>query len=350
MPRQDDITTLLYAELLSLCANKLPSERGVSIVSKMVGGRRYWYAQLTVGSKQKQYSIGPDTAEVRDRIEAHKVLIEKGSERAETGQRLVAMLAKGGAITPMNAEARVLEVLERAGVFLVGGVLVGSHAFSVYGNMLGVRWEREAFMTQDIDIASDHRIEVAIPEHVADLKTALMESGMGFVEVPAFDRKNPSTSFTVQGQALKVDLLISMKGKESHKPVQIRKLKTFAAPVRFMDYLLEDVQPAAVVAKAGMLVNVADPARFALHKLVVAHRRPVAMQTKVLKDIQQAGVLLEVLLEDRPGDILLAAEAAKFMPQKFQSELLLGVNKLDTGLRKQVTRTLSSALEVSPPI
>ncbi len=48
------------------------------------------------------------------------------------------MLIAGGAATVSAVEARVFELLERTGVFVVGGVLVGSHAFGLYANMLGV--------------------------------------------------------------------------------------------------------------------------------------------------------------------------------------------------------------------
>ena len=338
MERQNDITSLLYAELLSHCMTKIPSNRGVSIVSKTVNGRRYWYVQLVVGGKKWQYSIGPDTQALQDQIERHKALTESGTESKETGQRLVAMLTKGGAITPTNAEARVLEVLERAGVFLAGGVMVGSHAFSVYGNMLGVCWSRQAYMTQDLDIASDHHVEIAVTDQTANLGTALMASGMGFIEVPALDRKHPSTSFSIQGQELKVDLLTPMKGPERCTPVRLPNLNSFASPVRFLDYLLVDAQPAAVVAKAGISVNVPDPARFAAHKLVVAERRPVSQHLKSLKDRQQAHDLLAVLLEDRPGDILLAMDGVRAMPDKFQKQFLAGANGISGAVGKKILK------------
>ena len=52
-----------------------------------------------------------------------------------------------------------------------------------------------------------------------------------------------------------------------------------------------------------------SPARFALHKLVVSQTRSVIQQTKGGKDLHQAALLLEVLAEDRPDDLLAAAGA-----------------------------------------
>jgi hypothetical protein len=56
---------------------------------------------------------------------------------------------------------------------------------------------------------------------------------------------------------------------------------------------------------------VPQPARFALHKLLVARSRPAVFQTKGDKDLRQAAFLIEVLGEDRPGDLGLALEALR---------------------------------------
>jgi hypothetical protein len=98
-----------------------------------------------------------------------------------------------------------------------------------------------------------------------------------------------NTSFKIRGQELRVEFL---------KP-----------PLRFLDYLIETPAQAVVVGGAGVLVNVPDPARFALHKLWISARRNVSEQTKALKDLRQAGALLEVLLADRPADVERAWEA-----------------------------------------
>ncbi|MDQ3494800.1 MAG: GSU2403 family nucleotidyltransferase fold protein, partial [Pseudomonadota bacterium] len=61
-------------------------------------------------------------------------------------------------------------------------------------------------------------------------------------------------------------------------------------------YLLQDVQQAAVLSGAGaVLVSVPHPARYALHKLIVAGERPASRIAKSNKDIQQAAALLAAL-------------------------------------------------------
>jgi len=322
-------TQLLYSQLLTQCLHgATPNGRGLSFVKKNIKNTIHWYLQLTIGSNKSQHYLGPDSEKIHTLIDNEKKLWEKTKPDRDEREKLVSMLISGGALTISNAEARLFEIIERAGAFLVGGVLVGSHAFTVYGNMLGVKWPSKITQTHDIDIASDNHISLGLINKNIDLKQSLLDAEMGFIEVPALNKKAPSTSFRIQGKQLSVDILTPMIGKPNTKAVMISALNTYAEPLLFLDYLLHDVQTATIVARAGILVNVPSPARYALHKLVASVRRPSAMQTKTLKDIEQARLILEVLSEDRPGDIQIAFDAAQQMPDKFIEQLKKGINKL----------------------
>jgi len=322
-------TRLLYSQLLSQCLHaSAPSGRGLSFVKKTIKGTTQWYLQLTVGNQKTQHYIGPDSQEVQELIANEKRLWEMAKPDRQAREQLVTMLIAGGTHTVSAAEARLFEILERTGVFLVGGVLIGSHAFSIYGNMLGINWPSKFTQTHDVDIARNNHVALGMRNEPAKLKQALLDANMGFVEVPALDRKAPSTSFRILGKQLSVDVLTPLIGKPTSKPIWITALNTYAEPLRFLDFLLEDTQPAVIVARAGILVNVPSPARYAVHKLVTSTRRPAAMQTKTIKDIDQAALLFRVLLEDRPGDIPIAFEAAKQMPDKFREQTFLGLKKM----------------------
>ncbi len=333
-------TRLLYTQLLSQCLHgAAPSGRGLSFVSKRIKGGKHWYLQLTVGSRKTQHYLGPDTDEVRALIEKERSLWAAAVPDLRARENLVSMLLSGGAPSVSAVEARLFELLERAGVFLAGGVLVGSHAFAVYANMLGVRWSSETTRTQDIDIAANHLV-IAMPIRPVNLRKALVDSGLGFIEVPALDRKSPSTRFRIKGRQLSVDLLTPMIGRVTAKPVHIASLDTYAEPVRFLDYLLADAQSAALVARAGILVNVPLPARYALHKLVTSERRASAFQTKTKKDVQQAEQLIEVLVHDRPGDLRAAWKAAVGQPPKFMQQLHAGLKRLSKETRTSIEQTV----------
>ncbi len=330
-------TSLLYSQILTQCLRgSVPNARGISFSSKTIKGTKQWYLQLVVGEQRTQHYIGPDSKELRTLIDKEKTQPKIFEDEIKLRQQLISMAIAGGAQTLSADVVRVFELLERAGTFLAGGVVVGSHAFALYGNMLGVTWDQASLRTHDIDIASNKssKILLGIEDKDVNLKQALLESNLGFFEVPALSNKSPSTTFSLRGKELSVDLLTPMLGKPNSDPTHISFLNTYAAPVRFLEYLLEDVQQAIIIAKNGILVNVPAPARFALHKLVVSERRDVASQTKSKKDIDQAVQLLDWLQQTRPGDVSLAYESAKKMPTKFLQQLDKIIHDLPKSLKE----------------
>lgn len=300
----------LYAELVqdlvSADAAGVVGGRSGSFVKKQVRGRTYWYLQYREEGKQRQRYLGPDSPELR-------AFMEDAKSSAQRQSRLCAMAAAGGAQPHRGGELALLGLLADAGVFHVGAVVVGTHAFVIYGNMLGVRWREQSVRTQDLDIAGDPRLTLAIHgrERGVDLPRSLEEwVGGRFLPVPPspLDPQSPVTSFHEPRQGLKVELLTPLVGRARGAPVLLPALNAAAQPLRFLDYLIEDPIPAAVVGGAGVLVNVPQPARYALHKLLIAGRRG-EWEAKGRKDVAQADALCAVLLEDLPGSLSLAWEA-----------------------------------------
>jgi len=338
IPLIPDTVSVQYSELMRQAIHPAPDGANLSFKSKTIKGKKYWYLYISLGRRRSEHYLGHDTAEVRKRIEQEKALWESTTDDREVRARLVAMLVAGGASATPAHEGKVLALLEKSGVFLSGGVIVGTLAFRAFSNMLGVRWLSDQ-QTHDIDIASDNTFRLAVRPDTPKmaLSEILLNSGMGFVEVPALNRKSASTEFKIKGHTLSVELLTPMGKKNSATPVMIKTLGTHAEPVRYLDYLLDDIQPAVLLYRHGVLVNVPSPARFAIHKLVVSQRRPAAMQEKSRRDLSQAEQCLSVLLEHRPFDISEAAEAARAMGDKFNQQL-------DRGL-KQLHHQLQSNLE-----
>jgi hypothetical protein len=173
-----------------------------------------------------------------------------------------------------------------------------------------------------------------VPQTEADLPKALDALNMGFLPVPGLRPKSPQSSFKVRGQTLRVDLITPAQGARDGKPVPIPRLNAAAQPLELLDYLLEAPVATPLVNGGATLVNVPDPARFALHKLIVSGRRPVAEQSKAGKDRQQAVEMIEVLHEDRPGDLTLAAEALRTRPAAWCARLRAPMENLPVGLRE----------------
>lgn len=338
----------LYAELLEQTihaeaeAAAIKAPQG-SFVSKTIKGGTYWYLQRMEGDRKRQVYLGKESPSLLSWMEEVRQARARSAADEAQRARLCSMLAAGGAVTEGPAVARVLQLLAESGVFHMGGVLVGTQAFTVYGNMLGVRFDQQTLRTQDVDLAQDRGIGIALSEETApvDVERTLTGSGMGFFPVPALDARHPSTSFKIRGRELRVDFLTPLTGPEQSKPVFLPSLGVSAHPLRFLDYLIEGPAQAVVVAGSGVLVNVPDPARFALHKLWISGRRPVSEQTKAVKDLRQAGDLLEVLLEDRPGDVLVAWEALSGRESP-RASILSAMRKLPPDLKGQLADRLQT--------
>ena len=303
----------MYSELVEQltvleASRTLGSTPGV-FVTKQVKGNDYYYFQYVdaAGSRHQKY-LGRRDAVLDEMARRYAENKEALSADRESVARLAASLRALGAGQTDAPSAKVIRALADAGVFKAGAVLVGTHAFVAIGNVLGVGWAGAGMMTQDVDLAAPRVLEVAAPGLTADVPALVDSLEMGFLPVPGFDRGSPSTSFKVLGQALRIDLLTPAPARP-RGPVAIPRFAAAAAPLRFLDYLIEAPIRAAIVAGDPALVFVPDPARFALHKLITASARPAAETGKQHKDRVQAGQLLEVLLEDRPGDITLAAGA-----------------------------------------
>jgi len=336
-----DNVALQYSELMQQCIHPAPDGANLSFKSKMIGGKRYWYLYISLGKRRTEHYLGEESTELLDTIEDEKALWESSEDDRAVRNRLVAMLLAGGATWIPANEGKVLALLERSGVFLAGGVVVGTLAFRAYANMLGVVWHSE-LQTRDIDLASDHRFPIVIPKKRKPIQLAeiLLKSGMGFLEVPALNKKSPSTKFKIRGEELSVELLTPMRGRETARPVEIAWLGAFAEPVRFINYLLDDIQPAVLLYKHGVLINVPAPGRFAFHKLVVSQRRRSSDNEKIKRDLAQAGQLFSVLVDSRPGDLILAYEAAGKMGEKFQTQLNSGLKLIDPEINELVKNVI----------
>jgi len=338
MTRLPPETQTLYAELSerlrALEAARSFATLSGSFAKKQVREGDYWYFKTSEGAAgQREYFVGPDNPETKAVMKAYAANRPEAEEATAQIERLCAMLRQGGAMTIDVPSARVISGLASAGVFRVGAVLVGTHAYVALGNLLGVRWD-SALRTQDIDVAATRILEVAVPQFEADLPKALEALNMGFLPVPGLDPRVPETSFSVRGHALRVDLLTPAQGARTGKPILIPRLKAAAHPLELLDYVLETPVAIPLLNGGATLVNVPDPARFAIHKLIVSGRRLAYEQTKAAKDRQQAAQILSVVYEDRRGDLRLAVNALKKRAASWRTRLKRELAKLPEELNE----------------
>lgn len=301
----------LYAELrelaLALGASEHMGDTPGSVVRKALKGVDYLYYQYRdLDGCTRQAYLGADNAATQVLLAR---LTARATDRAEDLGHLdelrAAFVAAGGGIME-HGPMRVLLGFADAGVLQPGqgqAVLVGTHAFNVLGNLLGVRWASQ-MQTQDIDLAGETDLDLAVRNPGVSAPDVLEQLGMGFLPLPTLDPRAPSTSFKVRGQAMRVDLLAPLVGKPGAGPVFVPAFKAMAQPLRFLDYLLQEPVPAVATGRRSLaLVNVPAPERFALHKLLVSESREAIFATKAEKDRLQAMQLLEVLIEEAPDGI-----------------------------------------------
>ncbi len=325
-------TQTLYAELMDQLT-AMEARRSIGhlkgcFITKTIKGDVYYYFQhVGIEGAQRQIYLGRQTPAL-DRL-AGQFKKEKELQKPDMDhvRSLCAQIRAGKAMTTDAATAKVIKALSDSGVFRLSGVLVGTHAFMVMGNVLGVNWETHV-KTHDIDIASHKAVDVALPDTTVDVPGTLEKLQMGFLPVPALNHKHSSTSFKVRGQTLRVDFLTPAHGRTDETPVFIPKLNIAAQPLPFLGYLLEDFEKGAVVNSEGILVNIPAPARYAFHKIIISQERSFSMHTKALKDMAQAASLLGILCEERAGDVIAAWRALQKQSKTWLSRAQRGLKLL----------------------
>jgi len=282
------------------------------------GELTYWYFRTTggVGSQVKDFYIGPDDGKTHALMEAYQAGRPAAEAKAERIKRLAAMLRVSGVSLTDRDSTRIIKGFAEAGVFRLGGILIGTHAFRALGNALAVTWPA-ALTTSDVDFGAFARnIDVGIlqtPQTMAYIPKVVDALGMGFVPNPRRTlklREERSTSFFIPGTDWKIDLLTAQMGANREEPIAIPRFGIYAQPLTFMDYLLEKSMEAVIIGPTAVLVRVPEPARFAVHKLLVASNRGPQAALKADKDRLQAALLMSCLESEWPGNLTLAAEAA----------------------------------------
>lgn len=297
---QTSLSTLL--QKLEDC--RFSGLENVGFVKKTQAGKVYWYCQYTdISGVRKQRFVGPDDEKTKTLIETSKLAADSLADR----KRLVAMIAAGGGAVEKGRPAKIIEKLAGAGVFDAGGMLIGSYAFSCYGNMLGVVFDDAMRRTEDMDIAYDRSIEIGF---VRDVRLDINIAAPEMVEPKQINPWVPPYEM-IAPDGFKIEFLTSRKNPNDKSPIQVQRFGVNAQPLEFLDYIIENPVKAVVLYGAGILVNVPDPARYAIHKLAVSQWRPATNPEKKRKDLQQAQALIEYFLEESPGALILASDSVK---------------------------------------
>lgn len=283
-------------------------------------GKTYWYDSYRVGGDVRKRYIGEDGPDLRARLDRAAGLRDDARERRAARARLIRILRAEGALGVDATTGSLLAALAGAGVFRLGGTVVGTHAFRLYEGVLGLRYRfDEAAMTDDIDIASFERLSLALQDTVSPPLQSVLKD-FNFAPAPSLEPARTWRWRQTRGQLLVEFLTPSFDAEEGLRPLPA--LGVDAQALHHLNYLIAEPILAAVPYRAGVLVQAPRPERFAIHKLIVADRRrdgPDALKAE--KDRRQAAFLIEALAEDRPEDLAEALEDARAAGPKWRERI-----------------------------
>lgn len=325
-----------YSDLLARLQEDTVLELGDTPVLRDRGGRKYWYAVQRLAGHTIDRYIGPDTDEIRDRVERAKKVKEDLKRRDQQRSRLTRMCREGGLPRVDAQTGKVLLALAKAGMFRLRAVLVGTHAFRCFPALLGVELREAHAVTEDIDVAAFRSVSVALDDRLDPALAETLRQIGPFVARPSVH--DQPTAWRDHGTGTMVELLTPNTGSDRDEPVQLPALGAFAQPLRFLDYVIYQPAQAAALYRSGVLVNVPQPARFAIHKLIVATRRTPLAAAKAAKDLEQAAVLIRVLADDRPDELEEAFVEARDRGPTWRESISRGVRRLSPSVRRALEK------------
>jgi hypothetical protein len=288
----------LYADLQQQL--ELATEPAGSVFEQEVKGTRYLRAQVDAGRGRRTVHLGPASD---PQAQARAAAIRVEMQRAKERRRIVRALRDAGFGNPTPEIAAVAQVLALAGLFGNGVVLVGTGAYQCMAPLVGVRLPVATLMTQDADIAT---ASLAVSADRLDspegdegsagraLLDILHDADPTFEGLPNLDRKAWPWRFrTAAGFVL--DILVPCLRRDDPEPIAIPALQAGGMPIQHMGWLITDPVPAVMLAGSGILVRVPSPARYAIHKLIIAQKRHATAAAKRAKDLEQARSLVLAL-------------------------------------------------------
>jgi hypothetical protein len=285
------------------------TSQGGSAYSREVKGRLYWYWQPPTAADGKRPSakyIGPDSEETRGRLQEMQDNVENLRQRRD----MVRALRAARLPVPDTMSGDIMAAMAEAGVFRLRAAVVGSVAFQTYPGMLGVHMPATLSRTGDLDIGQFQSIAIAVEDEIdPDLESVLKTVDKRFEAIasPMDTRQTLRYALRVGGdERFSVDALSPMRGPDREKTGNLPALRTGAQFLRYLDFLLYQEVNSVALHGAGIPINVPDPTRYGLHKLIVSQMRRMEdprSAAKSRKDLDQARALITVLSVQRPDEV-----------------------------------------------
>lgn len=345
----------MFSDLIQRCLDaefdETFPENGSFTRVKGANGQLFWYykgyscGEAVAGSKRFSKYVGPVAdPDTTARVERFQRVKASYRER----RSLVTSLTAAGLPSPPALVGDVVDVLWRAGLFRLHGVLVGTAAFQAYAGLLGVRLPSASLMTGDLDFAQFHSISVSVDDSIPPVLDALRQVDPTFREIPSLANPRATTSYS-NAAGFKVEFLTPNRSKDAFgaEPAPMPALGgAHAQPLRYLDFLIHQPVRSVLLHRGGIAVLVPAPERFAIHKLIVSElrRNDRDSSSKARKDLEQATVLIEALTQASSRlDLGLAYVEARDRGPKWQGALESAQAKLTDAVRLRLRSAVDAA-------
>lgn len=309
-------------------------EAGGSPYKRIVGQKTYWYIRPSPvnGERKKPIYLGPDNEKIIKYIQNHQNLKNVRDDRIE----MVRALRSARLPVPDPVSGKIMSALAQAGAFRLRAVIVGTAAFQTYAPLLGVRFNSTNTQTGDLDIAQFHSIGVAIEDEMADdFLSTLKKVDDRFVTVPSPMDGTKTLRYVLRNgrqEVFSVDVLSPLRGHERRGRItHLESMGADAQLIRYLDFLIYQEVNAVSVYGLGIPINVPDPTRYAIHKMIVAQMRKENRESmaKSRKDLRQSSELIRVLAIDRPYELKKVWDEALDRGPKWRDKLMLSIEMIE---------------------
>ncbi len=135
-------------------------------------------------------------------------------------------------------------------------------------------------------------MSVALPANLKmNVHDALASLEMGLLPIRQFEVGAGAQYRNPADPEVRLDF-VTTEHRKAGMPVVLHELGLVLEPLKFMEFSLQGSTQGCVLAREGAcMVNLPDPARYAVHKLIIFGERPVSERTKASKDLIQAASL-----------------------------------------------------------
>lgn len=200
---------------------------------------------------------------------------------------------------------KVLRRMEKQGI-LKDILLIGSWCVYFYDDYFTGLNYTPSIRTRDVDFLVPLPLKIKRKVDIPDLLKDL-----GFV----IDFLGTKGYIRLQHPELIVEFLVPERGKGSDKPYPLPDLGINAQPLRFLDFLIQNI---IEVKFKGITIKLPHPAAFALQKLMVFQRR--TKNEKAERERNQAFMILDFILKKRADNDL--KRIFNSMHKKWQDKIL----------------------------